>query len=240
MSLVKSSLSAAGLAAGMLLSPSFNDAAEAQTTLTAVQLAWTPPQGTEVCAYIVYGKGTPGFIGEAGTIVQFLPGNVTAATVPRDTTKETTVYAVVTVAPPEGKTCATASTDQYKMSGFSNIVFVNNNWIYYKGMSGTNPDADGDGIPNLMEIQFTHTDPNNPDSDGDGITDGEEFALWEQHVYMGWWYDINNNGKNGLNDPNSDYTPGTSCPSSINNEENWPDGLELRPQSKRAPYAPCL
>ncbi len=34
-------------------------------------------------------------------------------------------------------------------------------------------DADGDGIPNLIEFQMG-TDPIVPDTDGDGLTDGEE------------------------------------------------------------------
>lgn len=36
-----------------------------------------------------------------------------------------------------------------------------------------NPDLDGDGIPNDVEITLG-TDPNNPDTDGDGIPDGTE------------------------------------------------------------------
>ncbi len=239
MSLMKSWLSAAGLAAGMLLSPSFNTAAQAQTTETTARLAWDAPVGVEVCAYVVYGKGTPGFIGEQGTITQIVPGNVTVTTVPRDTNAETTVYAVASVLPAAGQTCATTPSNQYTFSGLSNEAFVNNNFIWYMNQGGPNFDADSDGIPDLMETQFTQTNPNNPDSDGDGIKDGEEYALWEQWAYVGWWYDLNNNGTNGLNDPNSDYTPGQTCPIPADNEQNWPDGLELRPQYQRAPYLGC-
>ncbi|MCW2505655.1 MAG: hypothetical protein JWO79_3939, partial [Actinomycetia bacterium] len=39
---------------------------------------------------------------------------------------------------------------------------------------GTAPDEDGDGISDVTEKYFTHTDPDNTDTDTDGATDGDE------------------------------------------------------------------
>ena len=39
---------------------------------------------------------------------------------------------------------------------------------------GAGTDSDGDGIPDEVELNRTHTDPLNPDSDGDGMPDGFE------------------------------------------------------------------
>jgi len=41
-----------------------------------------------------------------------------------------------------------------------------------------NPDTDGDGLTNRLEIELG-TDPNNPDTDGDGLKDGVEYLLAE-------------------------------------------------------------
>jgi hypothetical protein len=37
-------------------------------------------------------------------------------------------------------------------------------------------DSDGDGIPDVREIETTHTSPINPDTDGDGIPDGTDLC----------------------------------------------------------------
>ncbi|MEE8410557.1 MAG: hypothetical protein V3T05_13220, partial [Myxococcota bacterium] len=39
------------------------------------------------------------------------------------------------------------------------------------------PDTDGDGLPDVMEINITGTNPNDPDTDGDGMWDGDEAIL---------------------------------------------------------------
>jgi hypothetical protein len=41
-------------------------------------------------------------------------------------------------------------------------------------------DGDGDGLSDLTEKFFTHTDPNNPDTDLDGVNDGQE--VWTDHT----------------------------------------------------------
>lgn len=41
-------------------------------------------------------------------------------------------------------------------------------------------DSDGDGISDVSEKYFTHTDPNNPDTDLDGTADGIE--VWQDHT----------------------------------------------------------
>jgi YD repeat-containing protein len=46
---------------------------------------------------------------------------------------------------------------------------------YFGVFSDPNADADGDGLPNGMELAFG-TDPFNPDTDGDGYSDGLEVA----------------------------------------------------------------
>lgn len=38
-------------------------------------------------------------------------------------------------------------------------------------------DADGDGLPDLVEIQLTRTNPFHPDSDRDGVNDGDEILI---------------------------------------------------------------
>ena len=38
-------------------------------------------------------------------------------------------------------------------------------------------DSDGDGLPDVIETEYTHTDPLNPDTDQDGLTDGQEAEL---------------------------------------------------------------
>ncbi|MBI5091279.1 MAG: carboxypeptidase regulatory-like domain-containing protein [Candidatus Hydrogenedentes bacterium] len=40
--------------------------------------------------------------------------------------------------------------------------------------SGAGNDSDGDGIPDDVEVNRLHTDPQNPDTDGDGMPDGYE------------------------------------------------------------------
>jgi hypothetical protein len=47
-------------------------------------------------------------------------------------------------------------------------------------MDGKAADADGDGLSDLTETFFTHTDPNNPDTDLDGVNDGQE--VWTDHT----------------------------------------------------------
>ncbi|MGH7990572.1 MAG: hypothetical protein ACREDS_10345, partial [Limisphaerales bacterium] len=42
---------------------------------------------------------------------------------------------------------------------------------------GTTNDADNDGLPDAYEKLVSHTDPNNPDTDGDGLSDGLEVQL---------------------------------------------------------------
>lgn len=42
------------------------------------------------------------------------------------------------------------------------------------GTNSTNPDTDGDGLPDGTEVNVEGTDPTNPDTDGDGIPDGED------------------------------------------------------------------
>jgi sulfatase modifying factor 1 len=44
------------------------------------------------------------------------------------------------------------------------------------GADPNNPDSDGDGQPDGIEVDVHHTNPTNPDSDGDGVFDGEEIA----------------------------------------------------------------
>ncbi|MBS1911046.1 MAG: hypothetical protein JST22_03590 [Bacteroidetes bacterium] len=40
-------------------------------------------------------------------------------------------------------------------------------------------DSDGDGIPDGLELNVTHTDPFNPDTDGDGLSDGLEVNTYK-------------------------------------------------------------
>ena len=42
-----------------------------------------------------------------------------------------------------------------------------------------NADSDGDGLPDVYEINTSHTDPHNPDTDGDGLTDGQEVNVYK-------------------------------------------------------------
>jgi hypothetical protein len=41
-------------------------------------------------------------------------------------------------------------------------------------IDGRAVDSDGDGLTDVTETYFTHTDPNNPDTDLDGANDGQE------------------------------------------------------------------
>ncbi len=214
----------------------YSGGGEAQTLATGAQLRWVAPSAHEVCGYVILGKGTPGFIGEPGTFAQTVSAGVTTATVPRDSAAVTTVYTVVAVGPAEGRTCATTETSHRRFSGFSNQVFVNDDWLYYRRLSD---DADRDGIPDVMELELTGTDPANRDSDGDGIGDGFEYALWEQWLEGGWRYDFNANGTNGLNDANADDGPGHSCAYTTDQETNWPDRVEMNPFYGRLPFIAC-
>jgi hypothetical protein len=47
-------------------------------------------------------------------------------------------------------------------------------------VDGIAQDSDGDGLTDLTETYFTHTDPNNPDTDLDGANDGQE--VWTDHT----------------------------------------------------------
>ena len=47
-------------------------------------------------------------------------------------------------------------------------------------IEGKAVDSDGDGITDVNEKYFTHTDPNNPDTDFDGRSDSEE--SWTDHT----------------------------------------------------------
>ncbi|MCK5559242.1 MAG: transglutaminase domain-containing protein, partial [Thermoplasmata archaeon] len=42
-------------------------------------------------------------------------------------------------------------------------------------------DTDGDLLTDYDETYTTHTDPTNPDSDGDGVPDGQEYEFWEDY-----------------------------------------------------------
>jgi hypothetical protein len=42
------------------------------------------------------------------------------------------------------------------------------------GTDPNNPDSDGDGVNDRLEVQRDDLDPTNPDSDGDGLNDGKE------------------------------------------------------------------
>ncbi|HPQ94677.1 MAG: hypothetical protein KDI44_04100 [Thiothrix sp.] len=44
------------------------------------------------------------------------------------------------------------------------------------GTDPNNPDTDGDGLPDGLEVDSYHTSPLIADTDGDGITDGQEIA----------------------------------------------------------------
>jgi hypothetical protein len=50
-----------------------------------------------------------------------------------------------------------------------------------------NPDFDGDGIPNLVEVNQYGTDPLAADTDGDGVTDSDELGYYKQIPFQ--WYD---------------------------------------------------
>lgn len=222
------------------LAPCFSSAASAQSSTTTT-LKWDPaPAGQEICAYILSCKKTPGFIGDPGTITKIVPGNVTTTTMTHEPSdSNTVVFAVQAVGPPGGFTCQTSPPDKLLTSEFSNLVPKNNMTRYFGSLPGAT-DSDGDGLPDLMETSYTHTNPNNPDTDGDSIRDGEELARWDQWVPNGWSYDLNGNGTNGLNDPNADHIPGSTCPDQTRNEEYWPDSMELDPKSKSIPYQRCV
>jgi hypothetical protein len=203
---------------------------------TEVRLEWAAPVDTEVCAFAIYGAGTPGFLGDPDNILKVVPGNTTTTTIPRDTISDTTVYAAVTIGPALGYTCETTELGQYRQSSLSDHVFVNDTLFYYRNFSS---DTDLDGLPDAMETEFTKTDPYNSDSDGDGLPDGFEYALWEEWLENSWSYDFNYNGTNGLNDANSDYIPGVSCPQAEDGEEYWPDRHELYRPLGRLAYSSC-
>lgn len=57
--------------------------------------------------------------------------------------------------------------------------------------SGQTGDSDGDMLPDAVETQVLHTDPNNKDTDGDGIGDGAEVLGWD-------WVDYGSFGANPL------------------------------------------
>ncbi len=64
----------------------------------------------------------------------------------------------------DGDGCSSTCTVE---SGYACVVI--------EGDEICDKDDDGDGLPNSVENNTTHTDPKNPDTDGDGITDGTEF-----------------------------------------------------------------
>jgi hypothetical protein len=42
-------------------------------------------------------------------------------------------------------------------------------------------DTDGDGLPDLVEVQISRTNPLHPDSDRDGISDGDEVLVYRSN-----------------------------------------------------------
>ena len=46
------------------------------------------------------------------------------------------------------------------------------------GTDVNNPDSDGDGLTDGMEVNTVGSDPNNPDSDGDGLNDYDEVMIY--------------------------------------------------------------
>jgi hypothetical protein len=62
--------------------------------------------------------------------------------------------------------------------GQTNLTVTNfsTTGICFFRLGGTN-DSDNDGLPDAYEKLVSHTDPNNPDTDGDGLADGLELQL---------------------------------------------------------------
>ncbi|MHA2169834.1 MAG: hypothetical protein ACXAB7_08075 [Candidatus Kariarchaeaceae archaeon] len=49
--------------------------------------------------------------------------------------------------------------------------------IYKTSFLAKEPDSDGDGLLDALEIVDYGTDPYNPDTDGDGLSDGDEINI---------------------------------------------------------------
>ena len=65
-----------------------------------------------------------------------------------------------------------------------------------------NPDSDGDGLADGLEVKVTGTDPFNADSDNDGLPDGQEVMLGLNPLLP----DSDNNGINDPDEPGYDFS----------------------------------
>ncbi|WP_434391686.1 Ig-like domain-containing protein [Melittangium boletus] len=109
------------------------------------------------------------------------------------------------------------------------------------GTHPNNPDTDGDGITDGVEVKVGGTDPLNPDSDGDGITDGNEDKDHDGLVDPGETdpKDADSDddgvldGVDGLDDTDGDGTPDALDPDSDN--DGLLDGTELGVTVENAP-----
>lgn len=84
-------------------------------------------------------------------------------------------------------------------------------------------DSDGDGIPDGLESDVTHTDPNNPDSDGDGLSDGLEVNTYRTNPL------VSDTDGDGLSDGQEVLTPGRRTDPLRNDtdEDGISDGEEV-------------
>lgn len=79
-----------------------------------------------------------------------------------------TVLDLTLIAAHIGQSCHGLDTDHDGLSNYDETLF---------GTNPNNPDTDGDGLPDGVEVFTFGSNPLNPDTDGDNYTDSEEAAL---------------------------------------------------------------
>lgn len=119
------------------------------------------------------------------------------------------VTAATTAAPVPTDTPSVSATDS-DGDGLPDIQEIQN-----YNTDPNNPDSDDDGLSDGQEVQNYNTDPNNPDSDGDGLTDGDEILT----------YNTDPNNPDSDNDGLSDGQEVHTYKTDPNNADSDGDGL---------------
>lgn len=183
----------------------------AQSTRKAI---WNPANDGKACAQAVFWWVGPGGYNNGSIQSKLVGPSDSQTTVPYNGNDLT--VAVMSIGPRAGYmpgtqlgyTCANTppntTWEQRLKSGLSGWGGWDATHDHFAQVDPTQADSDNDGISNIMEVQWYHSNPNNPDTDGDGLRDGEEEALFKMFGPDACVYDADGDGLFCTSDADSD------------------------------------